>query len=101
MTDIFELELPVNSVGVITMAGLVGDDTYLVEYQHAKGTCEDSAEVYVPFSPNGCQWRITAAYNPIKLDTPGKYRVVAEGAPVQTATINSKVYPIYPSHATF
>jgi hypothetical protein len=92
MNNFAEFEVKPNHVTIACLVGLNATDTYLVEYRAEKGKCLESPSVYIPFSPNGCQWRMTASYNPAKFDTPGHYRIVPEGAPALGVSFNSQTY---------
>jgi hypothetical protein len=70
------------SAVVVAIQGFADGDNLLVEYQTTAPTCpSDTDAVWIPFSPGGCQWSMTHAYNPKVFDTPGTYRLVFEGAP--------------------
>jgi hypothetical protein len=76
------------------MQGLAPADEYLVEYQTTPGKCEATDEgVFVPFSPNGCQWVMNAKFNPQRFDTPGVYRFVPIAAPNPAVGFDFKLFP--------
>lgn len=61
---------------VVSAAGLMADEVLAVEYL----ACQDCSEAYwIPYSPCGEQIKIDQYYNPVSIETPGTYRVVAEG----------------------
>ena len=94
MTDTFKLSLQPNTVAIAYMQGLDADDMYLVEFLTTPPTCPNGDDgVYVPFSPNGCQWIMSAAFNPQRFDTPGEYRFVPQGAVNTNVAFDYKTYP--------
>jgi hypothetical protein len=82
MTSDITFTVHPKSAVVVAVQGFADADKLLVEYQTTAPTCPDTRDaMWIPFSPGGCQWHMTHAYNPKVFDTPGTYRLVFEAAP--------------------
>jgi hypothetical protein len=96
MTCSSKITVVPKTVVVLTLSGLADSDVQVLEYlaDHADCVGQEQFDVWVPFSPGGCQWAMSAKHNPLMLDTPGTYRLCAFGAPQPNVKLTIDTYTV-------
>ena len=84
-----EFELSTGRYAVISAAGLMDGEQFMVEYL-ACADCENS--YWIPYSPCGEPILIDEYYNPVTVATAGRYRVMPLGVRSKTAKVCHAIY---------
>ena len=84
-----EFELSAGRYAVISAAGLMDGEQFMVEYL-ACADCENS--YWIPYSPCGEPILIDEYYNPVTVATAGRYRVLSLGERSKTSKVCHAIY---------
>lgn len=95
MTCSSKITVEPKTIAILTLSGMLDSDVQVLEYLADQSDCPGdlTGDVWVPFSPGGCQWAVDTKHNPLRLDTPGVYRLCSQAGAQPNVKMTIATYP--------